>query len=124
MVEDKRIRVLIAHPTRFLRDSLFEAISDEPDFEVIGEVADESSILAVANRLKPDCLVVPLEQEDQLVPVWEEVLASNPETKIVAMGQGTNALTIYWKCKEGRVRHTYGTSSRRGILQALRYTVS
>ncbi len=123
-MEEKRIRVVIAYPTRFIRDALHEAISEDPDFEVIGEVADEGPTVEVANRLKPDCLIVPLEQEERLVPVWEEVLENNPETKLVAMGPATDVLTIYWKDERGHVRKTYGTSSREGILDALRYPVA
>ncbi len=119
-----RIRVVIANPTRFLRDALYDAIQAQPDFEVVGEVADESAISSVADRLRPDCLIVPLEQEGGPMLLCDRVLESHPATKIVAIDQGTDVVAIYWRCKDGHLRCTYGTASRKGILRALRFSVS
>ena len=123
-VPGTRIRVVIANPTRFLRDALYDAIQHQPDFEVVGEVADESTIPVVADRLKPDCLIVPLEQEGGPTLLCDRVLGSHPSTKIVAIGQGSDVLAIYWRCKQGHLRCTYDTASRKGILRALRFSVA
>lgn len=123
-MQSDSIRVVIANSTRFLREAIYDAIEDNPHFEVVGEVCDEGTIPFVANRLKPDCVIVPLEGPKDPSPVCVQLLDSNPHTIVVAIGQGADPLAIYWKAMGGRIRCTYGPATREGILQALHFSIS
>lgn len=120
---EKKIRVLIANPTRALRDFLYEAIRQEPGIEVVADVSDESAILAAAERTNPDCLIVPFGGTGT-PPVCSEMLQAKPHVTIVAVGEGTDIVAIYWKTDVGEVRCTYTTASRKGILEAIHFTAA
>ena len=123
-MQDESIRVVIANPTRFLREAIYEAIEENPEFIVVGEVSDEGTIPLVADWLKPDCVIIPLERSENPSSVCLQVLDSNPCTIIVAIGQGPDPLAIYWKSDGGQIRRTYGPATRDGILEALHFSVS
>lgn len=121
-LEDKKIRVLIANPTRVLRDLLYDTIRKQPGIEIVGDVSEEDAILSAAVRTNADCVIIPLGEDSLPQAMCSEILTSRPDVKIVAIGEGTNVLAVYWRCKEGEVRCTYSTASRKSILQALQFS--
>ena len=42
---EKAIRVLVANRPRLLRETILTTFADQPDIEIVGEVADESEIM-------------------------------------------------------------------------------
>ena len=88
---------------------------------MVGDVSEEAAIVAATERTEPDCLIVPLNDPDAPMPMCTEMLAKRPHLRIVAIGEGTNILAIYWRSPEGKVRCTYTTASRQSILRALRF---
>jgi DNA-binding NarL/FixJ family response regulator len=122
-LEQEKIRVLIANSTRIWRDMLYDTIREEPDIEVVGDVSDEDAIGPVTERTNPDCLIVPLDEPGGM-PVFTEILAKRPHVRIVAIGEGSDVIAIYWRSEEGNVRCTYTTASREAILRALHFVTS
>jgi len=122
-LEQGKIRVLIANPTRIWRDMLYDTIREEPDIEVVGDVSDEEAIVSVTERTNPDCLIVPLD-DPGAKPRCTEILAKRPHVRIVAIGEGADVVAIYWRSEEGNVRCTYTAASREAILRALHFSTS
>lgn len=122
-LEQEKIRVLIANPTRIWRDMLYDTIREEPDIEVVGDVSDESAIASATERTNPDCLIVPLD-EPGAIPIFAEILAKRRHLRIVAIAEGADVVAIYWRTEEGNVRCTYTTASREAILQALHFSTT
>jgi len=123
--KEQMIRVLVASPMRALREMLYDTIREEPDIEVIGEVPDEEGILPAAERAKPDCLIVPLGEPASPAPVYSEILAHDPQMRILALGEGSDVAALYWMSEDTReVRCTYIPSSREKLLWALRFSPS
>lgn len=116
--------MLIANATRFLRESLYSELRKQPCLEIVGDVSEEGAIVAATERSNPDCLIVPLEDFGSAPPICVGILATKPQLRIVAVGEGTNIVAVYWKDQDGEVRCTYTTSSREDILRAIRYPVS
>lgn len=123
-MEEAKIRVLIANPTRLVRDVLYETIREQDGIEVVGDVSEEEAILSAVERTDPDCVIVPLDKPGVPTPICAEILAERPCVKIVAIGEGTNVIALYWKCTNGETRCTYSTASRRSILRALYFAAS
>jgi AmiR/NasT family two-component response regulator len=121
-LEQEKIRVLIANSTRICRDMLYDAIREEPDIEVVGDVSEENAIVPATERTNPDCLIVPLDAPGAAMPICTEILAKRPHVRIVAIGEGTDVVEIYWMPEEGDIRRTYTTASRDAILWALRFS--
>jgi DNA-binding NarL/FixJ family response regulator len=121
-LEQEKIRVLIANSTRIWRDMLYDTIREEPDIEVVGDVSEEKAIVPATERTNPDCLIVPLDEPGAAMPICTEILAKRPHVRIVAIGEGTDVVEIYWMSEEGDIRRTYTTASREAILRALHFS--
>lgn len=123
-LEQEKIRVLIANATRIWRDMLYDTIREEPDIEVVGDVSEENAIVSATERTNPDCLIVPLDDSGHAIPICTAILAKRPHVRIVAIGEGTDVVEIYWMSDEGDMRRTYTTASRDAILRALHFSAS
>jgi DNA-binding NarL/FixJ family response regulator len=121
-LEQEKIRVLIANSTRIWRDMLYATIKEEPDIEVVGDVSEENAIVPATERTNPDCLIVPLDEPGAAMPICTEILVKRPHLRIVAIGEGTDVVEIYWMSERGDVRCTYTTASREAILRALHFS--
>ena len=121
-LEHEKIRVLIANSTRIWRDMLYDTIREEPDIEVVGDVSEKSAIVPATERTNPDCLIVPLDEPGAAMQICTEILTKRPHVTIVAIGEGTDVVEIYWMTEEGDIRRTYTTASREAILRALHFS--
>ena len=123
-LEQEKIRVLIANSTRIWRDMLYDAIREESDIEVVGDVSEGNAIVPATERTNPDCLVVPLGEPGVGMSMYTTILTKRPHVRIVAIGEGTDVVEIYWKSEEGHIRRTYSTASREAILKALHFSTT
>jgi DNA-binding NarL/FixJ family response regulator len=64
MEEDEKIRILVADDHPMLREGLVAVLGTQPDFEVVSEVADGSEVVRLAERLKPDVILLDLEMPE------------------------------------------------------------
>ncbi len=117
---ERKIRVLIANSTRILRDLLYDAIRKQPGIEIVGDVSEDGAIATAAQRTNADCVIVPLGEAGVPLPICAEILSHKPQARIVAIGEGTNVVALYWKAEDGEVRCTYSTASKKSILRAVR----
>jgi DNA-binding NarL/FixJ family response regulator len=58
---DAKIRVLVADDHPMLREGLVAVLSTQSDFDVIGEAADGSEVVRLAETLRPDVILLDLE---------------------------------------------------------------
>ncbi len=61
MEEEPRIRILVADDHPMLREGLVAVLSTQPDFDVVGEAADGSEVVSLAQSLRPDVILLDLE---------------------------------------------------------------
>lgn len=115
----QKVHVLIANPTRALRDVLYATVRGEPDIEVDGEVSDRDAVLSAAELTHPDCLVIGVGEGGVSMPFCRKVLGANPWVRILAISESTDLAALCW-WTDGEVRCNYMKSSRSTILAALR----
>ena len=106
-MEQEKIRVLIANSTRIWRDLLYDTIREESDIEVVGDVSEENAIVPATERTNPDCVIVPLDEPGVSLSMYTTILMRRPHLRIVAIGDGTDVVEIYWKSEEVDIRRTY-----------------
>ena len=123
-MEPEKIRVLIANSTRIWRDMLYDAIRVEPDIAIVGDVTEENAIVPATERTNPDCVIVPLDEPGAAMPICKKILTKRPHIRIVAIGEGTDVVEVYWMSEEGDIRCTYTTASREAILRALHFSTA
>ncbi|MDQ3832672.1 MAG: response regulator transcription factor [Actinomycetota bacterium] len=61
MEESAKIRILVADDHPILREGLVAVLSTQPDFEIVGEAADGSEVVRLAERLGPEVILLDLE---------------------------------------------------------------
>ena len=103
---------------------LYDTIREESDIEVVGDVSEESAIVPATERTNPDCLIVPLDEPGVSLSMYTTILLRRPHVRIVAIGDGTDVVEIYWKSEEGDIWRTYSTASREAILRALHFSTA
>ena len=123
-LEQEKIRVLIANSTRIWRDVLYDAIRAEPDIAVVGDVTEENAIVPATELTNPDCVIVPLDEPGAAMPICKKILTKRPHIRIVAIGEATDVVEIYWMSEEGDIRCTYTTASYEAILRALHFSTA
>ena len=114
----KRVRVLVANRPRMMRELVMATISDQPDIEIVGEVADEDQLVEVVEQVQPDVLILAMDDPEKRVGQCGFLLGRYPQMKILALAPEQNRGTYYWASIDIRTKPV--ESSEAGILNAVR----
>lgn len=114
----KRIRVLVANKPRLIRELTMTTISDQPDIEVVGDVREGDDLMETVEQVRPDVLILEMDQREKYHAQCGFLLGRYPEMKILALAPRENRALFYWAIVE--IRSKTLESSEQGILRALR----
>ena len=114
----KRVRVLVANRPRLIRELVMATISDQPDIEIVGEVADEDQLIEVVEQVQPDVLILAMDEPEKRIGQCGFLLGRFPQMKILALAPEQNRGTYYWASIDIRTKPV--ESSEAGILNAVR----
>ncbi|MHB8502232.1 MAG: hypothetical protein ACYDCG_12995 [Candidatus Acidiferrales bacterium] len=115
---EKTIRVLVANRPRLLRETILTTFADQPDIEIVGEVADDSEIMECVKRTLPNFVVIELEQPGKRPRVCDDLLREHPEVRIIAVAPAKNYIVYYWASLD--IHSSNIEASEEGMLNALR----
>ncbi len=93
---ERHIRVLVANRPKLMRELIIETFLEQPDIEVVGEVAEERDILSRIDETQPDFLFIAFDDPDERPAVCDAILRSHPEVSIIAVAAHTNRSVRYW----------------------------
>jgi DNA-binding NarL/FixJ family response regulator len=93
---EKPIRVLVANPPRLMRELILTTFSDQPDIEIVGEVADEAELLESVEKTNPDFVVIAQDRLGERPAVCDTVLRRHPHVRIIAVAPHDNYSIYYW----------------------------
>jgi chemotaxis response regulator CheB len=110
--------VLVANRPRLIRELVMATISDQPDIEIVGEVADEDHLIEVVEQVQPDVLILAMDEPEKRVGQCGFLLGRFPQMKILALAPEQNRGTYYWASIDIRTKPV--ESSEAGILNAVR----
>lgn len=115
---DKAIRVLVANRPRLMREVILTTFADQPDIEIVGEVAEESEISESVKRTLPNFVVVALDHPGARPPICDELLREYPELRVIAVAPEKNSIVYYWASLD--IHSDDIEASEEGILTAMR----
>jgi AmiR/NasT family two-component response regulator len=114
----KRVRVLVANRPRLMRELIMTTIADQPDIEVVGEVGDEGDLVEVVEQVRPDVLILAMDEAEKRPSQCGFLLGRHPEMRILALAPEQNRALFYWASIDIRTKAL--ESSEAGILEAVR----
>jgi len=118
----EKVRVLVANRPRLMRELVLATNSGQPDIEVVGEIQDKRNIAEVVAALRPDYLIIGLDQSDKRPDICDALLERYPHMKILALASERNSTMFYWATLS--IRSNRVETSEDGILNALRGRIS
>lgn len=110
-------RVLIALESRLARELVRSVVSDQADFEIVGEIQDEAAILPAIEQTRANTLIITQENAGRRPEICDSVLQKSPRTKILAIISGNEGSTLYWFATE---MQSARIETWEGVLSALR----
>jgi AmiR/NasT family two-component response regulator len=114
----KRVRVLVANRPRLIRELIVATISDQPDIEIVGEVGDEGDLAEVVEQVRPDVLIIAMDEPEKRLGQCGFLLGRYPQMRILALAPEQNRAIFYWAIVDIRTKPL--ESSEAGILNAVR----
>jgi len=115
---EKSIRVLVANHPRLMREIVLTTFADQPDIEIVGEVADESDISASVRETLPNIVVIALDQPGVRPRICDELLREHPGVRVIAVAPDKNYIMYYWASLE--IYSNNIEASEEGMLGAMR----
>ncbi|HEY6388619.1 MAG TPA: hypothetical protein VIX91_23315 [Candidatus Acidoferrum sp.] len=115
---EKAIRVLVANRPRLLRETILTTFADQPDIEIVGEVADESEIMESVKKTLPNFVVIALDQPGRRPSVCDDLFREHPEVRVIAVAPAKNYIVYYWASLD--IHSSNIEASEEGMLGALR----
>ena len=83
----EKIKVLIAEDVAPIRKRYLKILNSHPSIEVVGDVESGTDACILAKKLKPDIVLMDIEMEckDAGIRATGEILAENPQIKIIIL---------------------------------------
>jgi len=114
------VRILLADETRFWRDFVSSVLRQDPSFEVIGEVSNGLRAVQMAERLRPEVVLLDAELP-KLSAIqaggWIRMLA--PNTKIVFLAERLEADVVEFAMKLGPGGYILKSQVARDLVDAI-----
>jgi len=114
----KRLRVLVANRPRLMRELVLATIADQPDIEVVGEVAEESGLAEIIEELQPDALILALSNPETDSALCGFLLGRYPQMRILSLAPERNEGIYFWAVVDIHFKKLESTEAN--VLDALR----
>jgi chemotaxis response regulator CheB len=118
----KPIRVLIANRPRLMRELIQATFSDQPDVEIVGEVAEEADVPGSIEKTAPDVVVIAQDKLGHRPALCDQLLRQWPDIRVIAVAPHQNYLVHYWTALD--IHSHQVEASEEAILGVLRMKVS
>lgn len=121
VVKTPRVRILVVDDERVLREGVTTILSLQPDMEVVGEAMDGLQAVQLAQKTRPDVVLLDLSMPGQdgltTIPILKEML---PETRILVLTGFDASHDAYQAIKTGALGYLLKDATRAQLLQAIR----
>ena len=115
---EQPVRVAVANQPRLMRELVLETVKQQPDIEVVAEIANEADILKAVEESQPDFLIVALDESDGCPPICHALLHRHPKMKVLAVAAERNSSVFFWA--SFNIHAVRVEASEEGLLDAIR----
>jgi DNA-binding NarL/FixJ family response regulator len=99
---ESRIRVVIAHDHKLVRESVCLALSEEESIQIVGQVANRPEAIDGVSKLKPDVVLLNIYiPEMDSVEVIHPIIAKSLKTKILILNHDMEEDMVFQYLKAG-----------------------
>lgn len=117
-----KIRVLIAEDNESIRKWYQVSLQEAEDIDLLPMAANGYEAISLAARYHPDVVILDIEMEckDAGIMAGYQILAMNPETKIIMLTVHEDDEAIFRSYEMGAVDYLFKNASTEKILGAIR----
>lgn len=115
------IRVLLADDHALVRHSIAQVLQQEPDIEIVGQVADGHAAVAQAREILPDLILMDVSMPDLNGVEATRIIADQcPDTKVLALSMHARDNLIHEMFKAGAKGYVLKDCEFDELTQAIR----
>lgn len=120
-MSDRAIRVLLADDHTIVRQGLKLILAAQPDFEVVGEAANGRDAADLAEKLKPDIVLMDVQMPDlNGIEATRRMVAANSRIKVLVLSMHKEALYVREVLKAGARGYILKDAIDTELLSAMR----
>ena len=120
-----RKRVIIADDHSIMRDGLQEVLERSGEYEVVGQARDGEEAVAVAERLKPDVVIMDLIMPNKNgVDACREIVELLPDTRVLVLTASTDEDVVVDAIAAGATGYLQKFSGKETLLETIRDVVA
>jgi DNA-binding NarL/FixJ family response regulator len=102
-----------------MHELVVATIGDQPDIEVVGETENDAEITELVDKIRPDFLIIALDDPDTRPGLCGFLLGRYPRMKVLALAPHRNEALFSWAFVD--IRSATVQVSEQGILNTLRH---
>jgi len=115
-----KTKILIADDHKLFRDGLKTLINKHPEIEVVGEAEDGLSAVALAQKLKPDVVLMDISMPDlNGIEATRKILSERPEIKIIILSMHFDRRFVTEALKAGALGYLLKDSTVEELVQTI-----
>ena len=120
-----RLRLVLADDHRIIRQALAAALSQEPDFEIVGEAEDGRTAVSLARDLRPDVVVMDVSMPRlDGIEATRRIVGRVPGVQVVALSMHDEASKNRAMLEAGAVAYVTKSAPVRELIRAVRKGVA
>ncbi|NCC50477.1 MAG: response regulator transcription factor [Spartobacteria bacterium] len=119
------LRLAVADDHELMREGLISLINNEHGMEVVGHAGSGRDIVDLAAREKPDVVIMDVAMPDMNgMEATRQIVARNPDIKVVALSGHDNQDYIHEMLKAGAVGYVLKKRAYEELLKAVRHVLN